>query len=81
MGHRSEVTFIVSVADTTHTMTKPSRANPGKEKVTVYGKIDKPTADRLDVLADERRWSRAQMVAYCIEQVVEQSQSAPVAKK
>lgn len=55
-------------------MTKPSRANPGKEKVTVYGKIDKPIADRLDALADERRWSRAQMVAYCIEQIVEQSQ-------
>lgn len=56
-------------------MTKSSRANPGREMVTVYGKIEKPVADRLDELADERRWSRAQMVAYCIEQFVEQSQA------
>jgi predicted transcriptional regulator len=39
--------------------------------VTVYGKIPKEMADRLDRLADERRWSRAQMVAYCIEQFVD----------
>jgi predicted transcriptional regulator len=39
--------------------------------VTVYGKIPKELADRLDRLAEERRWSRAQMVAYCIEQFVE----------
>ena len=41
--------------------------------VTVYGKVPKEVADRLDELANERRWSRAQMVAYCIEQFVEQS--------
>jgi predicted transcriptional regulator len=41
--------------------------------VTVYGKVPKELADRLDQLADERRWSRAQMVAYCIEQFIEKS--------
>ena len=54
-------------------MSKLSRANPGKELVTVYGKVPRELAERLDRLADERRWSRAQMVAYCIEQFVEQS--------
>ena len=39
--------------------------------VTVYGKITRELAERLDRLADERRWSRAQMVAYCIEQFVD----------
>lgn len=39
--------------------------------MTVYGKIPKAMAERLDQLAEERRWSRAQMVAYCIEQFVE----------
>jgi predicted transcriptional regulator len=38
--------------------------------VTVYGKIPRELVERLDRLADERRWSRAQMVAYCIEQFV-----------
>lgn len=52
-------------------MTKPSRANPGKEMTTVYGKIPKDLADRLDRLADQRRWSRAQMVAYCIEHFIQ----------
>ena len=54
-------------------MSQSSRANPGKELVTVYGKVPRELAERLDRLADERRWSRAQMVAYCIEQFVEQS--------
>jgi predicted transcriptional regulator len=45
--------------------------------VTVYGKIPKELVDRLDRLADERRWSRAQMVAYCIEQVVESHGKGP----
>ena len=54
-------------------MSKSSRANSGKELVTVYGKVPRELAERLDRLADERRWSRAQMVAYCIEQFVEQS--------
>ena len=39
--------------------------------VTVYGKITKELTERLDRLAEERRWSRAQMVAYCIEQFIE----------
>ena len=39
--------------------------------VTVYGKVPKELVERLDRLADERRWSRAQMVAFCIEQFVE----------
>ena len=39
--------------------------------VTVYGKIPKELVERLDRLADLRRWSRAQMVAFCIEQFVE----------
>ena len=47
--------------------------NTGKELVTVYGKVPRDLAERLDRLADERRWSRAEMVAYCIEQFVEQS--------
>jgi predicted transcriptional regulator len=54
-------------------MSKSSRAIPGKELVTVYGKVPRELAERLDRLADERRWSRAQMVAYCIEQFIEQS--------
>ena len=45
--------------------------------VTVYGKIPKELVERLDRLADERRWSRAQMVAYCIEQMVESAGKAP----
>ena len=39
--------------------------------VTVYGKIPKEMVERLDRLADERRWSRAQMVAYWIEEFIE----------
>lgn len=39
--------------------------------VTVYGKIPRELVERLDRLAEERRWSRAQMVAFCIEQFVE----------
>lgn len=39
--------------------------------LTVYGKITRELAERLDRLAAERRWSRAQMVAYCIEQYVD----------
>ena len=54
-------------------MSKSSRANAGKDLVTVYGKVPRDLAERLDRLADERRWSRAQMVAYCIEQFVERS--------
>ena len=54
-------------------MTKPSRANSSKEVVTVYGKIPKELAERLDQLAEERRWSRAQMVAYCIEHFIQQN--------
>jgi predicted transcriptional regulator len=57
-------------------MTKPSRANPGKEMITVYGKIPKDLADRLDRLADQRRWSRAQMVAYCIEHFIQNNPAA-----
>ena len=60
------------VADTKHIMAKTSQAKPdSKEMITVYGKISRDLAERLDRLADERRWSRAQMVAYCIEQFVE----------
>jgi len=42
--------------------------------ITVYGKIAKAIADKLDALADRRRWSRAQMVAFCIEQFVEKNE-------
>jgi hypothetical protein len=63
----------VRAADTTQVMSKSSRANPGKEMVTVYGKITKELADRLDAQAEDRRWSRAQMVAYCIEQFIAQN--------
>jgi hypothetical protein len=61
------------VADTKHIMAKTSQAKPAdsREMITVYGKISRELAERLDRLADERRWSRAQMVAYCIEQLVE----------
>lgn len=52
-------------------MAKSGQSKPGEELVTVYGKIPKQLAERLDALAEERRWSRAQMVAYCIEQFVE----------
>ena len=45
--------------------------------VTVYGKITKELTERLDRLAEERRWSRAQMVAYCIEQFVERESKGP----
>ena len=57
-------------------MAKSSRAKPDSEMVTVYGKITRELAERLDRLADERRWSRAQMVAYCIEQFVNGSANA-----
>src|SRR5205085_4997488 len=69
------------VTDVTFAMTKSSRANPGKDMVTGYGKIPKELADRPDRLADERRWSRAQMVAYCIEQLVESGSGGSGAKK
>ena len=52
-------------------MAKTSRRKPEGEMVTVYGKITRDLAERLDRLADDRRWSRAQMVAYCIEQFVD----------
>jgi predicted transcriptional regulator len=52
-------------------MTKPSRSNSGKEMTTVYGKIPKKLADHLDRMAERRRWSRAQMVAFCIEHFIE----------
>jgi predicted transcriptional regulator len=58
-------------------MTKPSRPNSGKEMTTVYGKVPKKLADRLDQLAERRRWSRAQMVAYCIEHFIENEPDAP----
>jgi predicted transcriptional regulator len=58
-------------------MVKTSRAKPDREMVTVYGKITREMAERLDRLADERRWSRAQMVAYCIEQFIEAAPNAP----
>ena len=51
-------------------MAKSGQSKPGQELVTVYGKIPRELAERLDQLAEERRWSRAQMVAYCIEQFV-----------
>ena len=54
-------------------MIKQSRPNPGSEMVTVYGKVPKEMAERLDALATQRRWSRAQMVAYCIEQYIERN--------
>jgi predicted transcriptional regulator len=52
-------------------MAKTSQHKPEREMVTVYGKVTRELAERLDRLAAERRWSRAQMVAYCIEQYVE----------
>ena len=52
-------------------MAKTSGSKPGREMVTVYGKIPKELVERLDRLAEDRRWSRAQMVAYCIEQFIE----------
>jgi predicted transcriptional regulator len=52
-------------------MAKHGEAKSGPELITVYGKIPKELAERLDRFAEERRWSRAQMVAYCIEQFVE----------
>jgi hypothetical protein len=60
----SDGTDIISI------MAKTSQPNPSGEMVTVYGKIARELAERLDRLADDRRWSRAQMVAYCIEQFV-----------
>ena len=45
--------------------------------VTVYGKIPRDLAERLDQLAEDRRWSRAQMVTYCIEQFVASQASEP----
>lgn len=50
---------------------KPKPGGGGGEMVTVYAKVTRDLAERLDRLADDRRWSRAQMVAYCIEQFVE----------
>jgi predicted transcriptional regulator len=66
------------VADTKHIMAKQSQAKPAdsREMITVYGKVTRELAERLDRLADERRWSRAQMVAYCIEQFVENAGKA-----
>ena len=58
-------------------MAKSGQSKPGQELVTVYGKIPRELAERLDALAEERRWSRAQMVAYCIEQYVEGQPPAP----
>ena len=55
-------------------MAKTGQAKP--EVVTVYGKITKELAERLDRMAEERRWSRAQMVAYCIEQFIEAESKA-----
>ena len=45
--------------------------------VTVYGKVPKEMVERLDRLAEDRRWSRAQMVAFCIEQFVEAETNRP----
>jgi len=58
-------------------MTKPSRSNSGKEMTTVYGKVPKKLADQLDRLAEQRRWSRAQMVAFCIEYFIENQPDGP----
>jgi predicted transcriptional regulator len=58
-------------------MTKPSRSNSGKEMTTVYGKIPKKLADQLDRMAEQRRWSRAQMVAFCIEHFIENQSGNP----
>jgi hypothetical protein len=68
-----------NVADTKHIMAKTSQAKPAesREMITVYGKITRELAERLDRLADDRRWSRAQMVAYCIEQFVENASKGP----
>ncbi len=59
-------------------MAKTGQAEPGdgggRGMVTVYGKITRDLAERLDRLAGERRWSRAKMVAYCIEQFVARAQ-------
>ena len=58
-------------------MIKPTRPSPGNaDMVTVYGKVPRTMAERLDVLAAERRWSRAQMVAYCIEKFLEKSEES-----
>jgi len=65
---------MIPCADTESTMVRSSRDNPSKEMITVYGKIAKAIADKLDALADRRRWSRAQMVAFCIEQFVEKNE-------
>lgn len=69
------MTLIHDLADTKGEMIKPSRPNTGEEMVTVYGKVPRKLAERLDELAAERRWSRAQMVAYCIEQFIERGGS------
>jgi hypothetical protein len=58
-------------------MAKSGQSKPGQGMVTVYGKIPKELAERLDQLAEERRWSRAQMVTYCIEQFVERESKGP----
>ncbi len=60
-----------NATDTISIMAKTSQPKPDMEMVTVYGKITRELAERLDRLAAERRWSRAQMVAYCIEQFIE----------
>jgi hypothetical protein len=39
-------------------MAKTSQPKPDSGMVTVYGKIPRELAERLDRLADERRWSR-----------------------
>jgi predicted transcriptional regulator len=51
-------------------MARAGKPKPGGKLVTVYGKITRKLTEQLDRLAEERRWSRAQMVAYCIEQFV-----------
>ena len=58
-------------------MAKTSEPKPGRDMVTVYGKITRELAERLDRHAEARRWSRAQMVAYCIEQFVQDPVNAP----
>ena len=57
-------------------MAKTSQPKPDREMVTVYGKITRDLAEALDRLAERRRWSRAQMVAYCIEVFVQDPSNA-----
>ena len=51
-------------------MAKTSQPKRAPDMVTVYAKVTRDLAERLDRLADARRWSRAKMVAYCLEQFV-----------